>query len=59
MIVTVTPKGGKPIKKKFATVEEAIAFINSFNSQPPNKACSGRVARVRPVKSKVVGATRH
>jgi len=30
MIVTITPKGGKPIKKKLATPEEAIQFINSF-----------------------------
>jgi hypothetical protein len=45
-------KGGKSVRKKFAKVEEAIAFINSFNSQPPNKACTGRVARVRPVKPK-------
>ena len=30
MIVTITPKGSKPIKKTLATPEEAIQFINSF-----------------------------
>jgi hypothetical protein len=33
MIVTIKPKNGKPIKKKFSDPKEAIAWINSTTAE--------------------------